>query len=65
MKRCGFKRSTIWIDEGKIETWRCSRQGKHEFNDDDVDGEGEMMLCTQHYKIVTKTLENRQKVTKK
>ena len=51
MKRCGFKRSTIWIDEDKIETWKCSRKGKHKFND--ADDDGEMTLCTQHYKIAT------------
>ena len=56
MKRCGFKRSIVWIDEDRVETWQCNRQGKHEFND--VDGDGEMMLCTQHYKIATKTCDN-------
>ena len=56
MKRCGFKRSTVWINEDRVETWQCSRQGKHNFND--VNGDGEMTLCTQHYKIATKTCDN-------
>ena len=53
--RCGFKRTTIWLDEDetkyvdRIETWQCSRTGIHKFND--ADGDGEMMLCTQHLKI--------------
>jgi hypothetical protein len=55
MKRCGFKRSTIWIDDDKLETWRCSRLGKHKFND--IDGDGEILLCTQHFKIATKDCE--------
>ena len=49
MIKCGFKRTTIWIDEGRRKTWQCSREGKIPFND--KDGDGEMMLCKQHYKI--------------
>ena len=54
-KRCAFKRTKIWFEGNdedpdiKSKTWQCSRQGNHEFND--TDGDGEIMLCTQHYKI--------------
>ena len=65
IKQCGFKRTEIWFEgseedpDVKSKTWQCSRKGKYEFND--VDGDGEMMLCTQHYKIATKSAEGNKK----
>lgn len=63
--KCGFKRTKIWfecIDEEpniNSKTWQCNRQGYHKFND--VDGDGEILLCTQHYKIATLNWTNSQK----
>jgi hypothetical protein len=61
--RCGFKRTSIWFEGSneepvvKSKTWQCSREGKHLF--DDTDGDGKIMLCTQHFNIAIKSMEEK------
>jgi hypothetical protein len=56
--RCGFKRTSIKVEQDKIisETWQCSRQGEIKYNDEGR----KIKLCSQHFNLILRGRTNAQ-----